>query len=180
MDLLASLNEEIFTILNDDHNFYLTLNARKTFATKNRAARIIQNAWRRYKKRRTFHFIRNKLIEFANKDPVQMLRRVSVFEAQLFEKKYGHCLVFRLAGCEFPPAIVYKVFINGQRNIGNSVDTRNIMKGINRNDWGVFYMYKTIHESALVAKRRLNNKSFKVAVVKKRKKSGIEWIKKLY
>lgn len=177
MDFLT-LNEDIFTILEDDHNFYLTLNARKTSAHKNHAARIIQNAWKRYKKRRIFNFIKNKLIEFTNEDPVRMLRRVSVFEAQLFEKKYGHCLVFRMAGHEFPPIIVYKVFISSQRNIGNG-DMKNVMNAFNRNEWGVFYVYKSIHETVLSAKRKLH-KNVKVGAKNKRKKSGIEWIKKLY
>lgn len=173
MDFLA--NEEIFTILNDDHNFYLTLNAKKTFATKNQAAKIIQNVWIGYKQRKIFNFIKNKLIEFSNDDPVKMLKRVSVFEAQLFEKKYGHCLVFRLSGCDFPPVIVYKVFINCQRNIGNG-DVKNVLKTLNRNEWGVFYKYKSIHQKILKIKS-----SFKVVNNhKRRKKSGIEWIKKLY
>lgn len=163
-------NEEVFTILGADHNYYLTLSARKTFATKNEAAGIIQKAWRAYKNRRTFRFIKNKLIQFTNEDPVRMLRRVSAFEAELFEKKYGHCLVFRLAGCEFPPVIVYKVFIGCRRNIGNG-DEKNVLKSWNKNEWSTFYVYKSIHERTACAKRK---------TCSKRKKSVIQWIQMMY
>lgn len=168
MDFLTTQNEQVFTILEEDHNFYLTLSASKTFASKNKAAGIIQNAWSGYKKRRTFHFIKNKLIEFTNEDPVKMLKRVNVFEAQLFEKKYGHCLVFRLAGPIFPPVIVYKVFINCQKNIDGG-DEKGILKSLSKNEWGVFYVYKSSHEKSLTTKKRF-----------KKKKSGIQWIKKVY
>lgn len=179
MDLSTAFNEEVFTILNEDHTFYLSLSAKETFETKNQAAKIIQNAWKKYKKRRIFHFIKNKLIEFFYEDPVRMLKRVSVFEAQLFEKKYGHCLVFRLAGCDFPPVIVYKVFVNSQRSIGNG-DTKNVLRRMNRNDWGIFYVYKSIHERVLSTKRKLHKGVKTTTVYKRKKSSGIKWIKQFY
>lgn len=173
MDFLPISNDEVFTILRDNHNYYLTLSARKTHATKNEAAKIIQNAWKSHKNRRIYRFMRNKLIEFTNDDPVRMLRRVSVFEAKLFEKKYGHCLVFRLAGSQFPPVIVYKVFIGCQRNIGNG-DKKNVFKHWDKYTWDTFYVYKSINERAARARRKRRKTS------SKRKNTGIQWIQTMY
>lgn len=108
---ISPVLDEIFRILNEDHSFYLSLSATQICADKNRKAIIIQRAWTAYRNRRIFNYIKNKMIEFATDDPVQMLRRVSPVEAHLFEKKLGHRLVFRLAG-SFPPTIVYKVFVD--------------------------------------------------------------------
>lgn len=168
-------DEEVFTILNENHDFYLTLNARKTFHGKTRAAIVIQRAWRAHRNRRIYRFLRNKLVEFTQEDPVRMLRRVSVFEAEVFEKKYGHRLVFRLAGPEFPPVVMYKIFIGTRRHV-SSGDAKTPLKIFNRGEWKVFYVYKKTHESVLTAKRR----RYKKSAASKRKKSEISWIKTMY
>lgn len=172
---LILLHEKIFRILNEDHNYYLQSSGLKT---DDDAARVIQNAWKSYKNRRIYRFIRNRLVEFMYDDPVRMLRRVSMFEANFFEKKFGHCLVFRLAGLQFPPFIVYKIFTNCQRNIGDN-EAKNVMKVPNRSAWDVFYVYKSIHERVRISRKRLHRPR-KIHVASKRKNSGIEWIKTMY
>ncbi|WIA22348.1 hypothetical protein OEZ85_004660 [Tetradesmus obliquus] len=84
--------------------------AHRTAARLNRAARAIQDAWRRFTSRRIFRYYRD-LIRFREAgDPRAMLRCINVREAALVDAAAGLVVRFRLGGSSFPPLVFYKIF----------------------------------------------------------------------
>lgn len=158
----------IFDILKHDHSFYL----QKTEIVEDEAARVIQRTWKRYRDKRIFEVIKTKLVEFLNQDPVKLLRWKDPIEAELFDKKLGYCLVFRMDGSRFPPTIVYKVFISANIKCSKCDKGEKRRKGKSRMEWKVFYTYKYTRSSKRVLLKR--------NVIKKRKRGGIQWIKQMY
>lgn len=174
--------EKVFSILHEDHSFYLaSISEKETYSTITKdtqrielCASIIQRCWHSYHNINIYTFIRNKLIYFMNQDPVRLLKWKDPVEAELFDRKLGHKLVFRLAGTKFPPVIVYKVFIAAGKNQtlknnSNCIPKRKCAKS----QWKLFYIYKNIRIEC-------NRKSRKRKARSAKKNHEIKWIKQMY
>ncbi|XP_043928558.1 protein MFI [Protopterus annectens] len=75
-----------------------------------KAARIIQRAWRKYIDVRVFNYYK-QLINFRrNGDPQFLLKCVNPREAALLDSAAGVHIRFRLGGAKFPPNIYYKIY----------------------------------------------------------------------
>ncbi|WIA42811.1 hypothetical protein OEZ86_008744 [Tetradesmus obliquus] len=84
--------------------------AQRTAACLNRAARAIQDAWRRFTNKRIFRYYKD-LIRFREAgDPRAMLRCINACEAALVDAAAGLVVRFRLGGSSFPPLVFYKIF----------------------------------------------------------------------
>ncbi|XP_053561034.1 protein MFI [Bombina bombina] len=75
-----------------------------------KAARVIQRAFRRFINIKVFNFYKN-LINFKGKgDPRLLLKCINPQEAELIDAAAGIHVRFRLGGVRFPPNIYYKLF----------------------------------------------------------------------
>lgn len=85
--------------------------SRRFFRTKaDAAASKIQLLWKGLVQKRIFSFLA-RLIRFReNGDPSLMLKCIDLGEASMMDAASGLHVRFRLAGSQFPPIIVYKVF----------------------------------------------------------------------
>ncbi|KAE8627559.1 hypothetical protein XENTR_v10007046 [Xenopus tropicalis] len=82
----------------------------KYTAERERAARVIQRAFRRILDIQIFQFYKN-LLSFKGKgDPRLLLKCVNPCEAELIDAAAGVHARFRLGGTQFPPNIYYKLF----------------------------------------------------------------------
>jgi len=78
---------------------------------EDKGAAALQGLWRSVASRRIFKYYRD-LIQFRLAgDPRRLLRTINPREAALFDRATGIQVRFRLAGCAFPPTLVYKVFL---------------------------------------------------------------------
>ena len=74
------------------------------------AAAKVQQLWKAYVDRSLFKFYL-QLIKFReNGDPLLMLKAINPNESDLVDRASGLHVRFRLAGKQFPPYIVYKIF----------------------------------------------------------------------
>lgn len=75
-----------------------------------KAACVIQRAWRKYIDVRVFNYYK-QLINFRrNGDPQLLLKCVNPREAALLDSAAGVHIRFRLGGAKFPPNIYYKIY----------------------------------------------------------------------
>lgn len=154
---------DVFRVLYENHDYYLVEsfldinpinNIISTTLNTFPPIIIIQRAWRRYKHRKIYKFIKEKLYKLSMQDPQRVLRSIDCLEASCMDKGSGQVLVFRLAGEKFPPCIVYKIFTNMvnvrfyyrhlksndvacSRNWSGWKVKRDFPKG-----WRIFYEYK--------------------------------------
>ncbi|XP_070708843.1 protein MFI [Pempheris klunzingeri] len=75
-----------------------------------RAATIIQRAWKRYVYREVFANFKDIIIRCKQQDPQTILKSVNPREAKLLDAAAGVLVRFRLGGISFPPNIYYKIF----------------------------------------------------------------------
>ncbi|KAM4795502.1 protein MFI [Rhinophrynus dorsalis] len=79
-------------------------------ADQEKAAAVIQRAWRRILDMNVFKYYKN-LINFKRKgDPKLLLKCINPQEAELIDAAAGVHVRFRLGGMKFPPNIYYKLF----------------------------------------------------------------------
>uniref|UniRef100_A0A8C6FPD2 Chromosome 11 open reading frame 65 n=1 Tax=Moschus moschiferus TaxID=68415 RepID=A0A8C6FPD2_MOSMO len=88
----------------------MALKQESEFERKDRAARVIQNAWKSFLNVAVFqHF--KRLINIRRKgEPRQIVRYINPKEAELLDAAAGINVRFRLGGVKFPPEIYYKIF----------------------------------------------------------------------
>ncbi|XP_059182720.1 protein MFI [Centropristis striata] len=75
-----------------------------------KAASIIQKAWRRYVYREVFKYFKELISHCNLRDPQTILKTVNPREAELLDAAAGVFIRFRLGGITFPPNIYYKIF----------------------------------------------------------------------
>lgn len=191
--------QNVFSILDDDHEFYLTDNCTSAAHDDNKnrtkyhpgkAALIIQQTFRKYLYKKNFSYIRNVMKQLNKQNTSQLLKRVSRPEAELFDKSNGNYLAIRLCGESFPPSIVYKIFTT--RHVVNleqevmSKKTNQIKKEScgNREDrnWKVLYQFTNLR----LARRELESVKVKLTGTirssnqRRRRTSQIKWISEMY
>lgn len=187
LSLCPKLNEncDVFSILNQDHSVYLSGDVQEyiLLKEKTKSAAIIQKAWRKYSDKKIYASIKNKLYYFSQEDPVRLLKWKNPIEAQIFERKLGYRLVFRLDGATFPPIMVYKIFVavgihrSTERTVEGIKEKRKAAKTVPKTSWRSFYVYKS------QAKLQLTNRKRKFAITgirKVKKNQGIKWITDMY
>ncbi|KAK7480705.1 hypothetical protein BaRGS_00028073, partial [Batillaria attramentaria] len=79
-------------------------------AIRNRAASVIQRAWRSHVDWEVYKYYREHITWHNQGDPAGMLRCINPQEAKLLDAASGTVVRFRLAGAKFPPDIYYKIF----------------------------------------------------------------------
>lgn len=191
--------QNVFSILDDDHEFYLTDNCTSATHTDNKnrrkyhpgkAALIIQQNFRKYLYKKYFLHIRNVMKNLNKQNTNQLLKRVSRPEAGLFDKCNGNYLALRLCGESFPPSIVYKIFTT--RHVVNleqealSKETKQIKKKTCRSredrNWKVLYQFTNLR----LARRELESVKVKLtgsirsSNKRRRRTSQIKWISEMY
>ncbi|XP_069554017.1 protein MFI-like [Brachyistius frenatus] len=75
-----------------------------------RAATIIQKAWRRHMCRNIFMHLKELISLCSQLDPQKSLKTVNPRETELLDAAAGVFIRFRLGGITFPPSIYYKIF----------------------------------------------------------------------
>ncbi|AWP20864.1 Hypothetical protein SMAX5B_001687 [Scophthalmus maximus] len=75
-----------------------------------RAATVIQRAWRRHVHREIFGYFKQLISHCNQRDPQSILKTVNPREAELLDAAAGVFIRFRLGGITFPPGIYYKIF----------------------------------------------------------------------
>ena len=80
---------------------------------KERAARKVLRAWRSFRDRRVFSYLRQAVCRAEDSLTHQVLRKVAPIEAYLLrDPTLNARLRFRFGGSSFPPVILYKIFVN--------------------------------------------------------------------
>ena len=87
-----------------------TATTRRSVATIDSTARIIQNSWRRYCNMRVYRYFRDLVLHKLRGAPADLLRTIIATESDLLDKAAGVHVRFRLGGRTFPPKIYYKIF----------------------------------------------------------------------
>lgn len=189
--LCPAYDEDIFSILNEDHSFFLDdLEKKAQFETTLRsstieAVTIIQRNWRKYRGKRIFHYLHAKLYELSKENALMFLKRINSIEAQLFEKNKNR-IVFRLAGETFPPIIVYKIFTNQHvldlfnRSANSELEMKNKH---DKKNWKICYVYKNMKSEnlSLKIKYRFPLTHNNNPLTNRRKKiRDIKWIHEVY
>lgn len=87
------------------------------FHKLDRAARIIQRAWRRHVDTQVFKYYKEFVCTKCECNPAHFLKSINPKESQLFDPASGLFIRFRLGGETFPPSVYYKVFTT--RNIAD-------------------------------------------------------------
>lgn len=199
---MLQFKENVFSALDSDHSTFLKpyephpsnvgtcellLTKIHRLCTKYEAAKrdsdkksikIIVKFLRASMHRRIFKRLKNTLINLRSKDPKALLKLVNPAQSEMYESTLWS-MVFRLAGEDFPPIVVYKlvlvcpyVSLNGGVIPNLPVSKQ---KG-NRKEWHVFCVYKCSVCKIKVGSRRSQKKSQK-------KRNGGElsfWINQVY
>lgn len=191
--------QNVFSILDDDHELYLTDNCTSATYTNNKtrtkyhpgkAALIIQQNFRMYLYKKYYSHIRNVMKKLNKQNTDQLLKRVSRPEAGLFDKCNGNYLALRLCGESFPPSIVYKIFTT--RHVVNleqeamPKEAKQIKKktcgSIEDRNWKVLYQFANLR----LARRELESvkvkltEPFRRSNQRRRRTSQIKWISEMY
>ncbi|ELT96341.1 hypothetical protein CAPTEDRAFT_219983 [Capitella teleta] len=84
------------------------------------AARVIEKTWLTYQDRQMFKLLKHAVCAAENSLSLEILKKVSPKEAELLKDKSMHSKVrFRFGGSEFPPQILFKIFMGSSQ--GSSV-----------------------------------------------------------
>lgn len=82
---------------------------------KKNAISVIENCWLRHKNLQLFESMKKALHSINRQSTAKIIRILNPVEAQLMKDPALKAKIrFRLAGAEFPPYIIYKVFISTQ------------------------------------------------------------------
>ncbi|CAI9558843.1 unnamed protein product, partial [Staurois parvus] len=77
---------------------------------QDKAARVVQRAFRRILDMNVFRYLKNLINFKAQGDPKLLLKCINPREAELIDAAAGVHVRFRLGGTKFPPNIYYKLF----------------------------------------------------------------------
>ncbi|KAM5245973.1 protein MFI [Ctenodactylus gundi] len=84
--------------------------ARRELLKQNRAASVIQRAWRAFLNVAVFQHFKSLINLRRRGDPHQIMKYINPKEAELLDVAAGVHVRFRLGGVKFPPDIYYKIF----------------------------------------------------------------------
>ena len=97
-------------------------------ARREDAVRRIGRAWRSFRDRRVFAYLRHAVCRAEDSLTHQVLRKISPIEAFILRDPTLHArLRFRFGGSSFPPVILYKIFVNA--NVQYVAGTTQILAG---------------------------------------------------
>ncbi|XP_006899127.1 PREDICTED: uncharacterized protein C11orf65 homolog [Elephantulus edwardii] len=77
---------------------------------QDKAARIIQHAWKRLLDISIFHHFKDMIDIRKQGEPHQIMKYINPKEAEVLDAAAGIIVRFRLGGVKFPPSIYYKIF----------------------------------------------------------------------
>jgi hypothetical protein len=78
------------------------------------ACRVILRAWKSYKMKKTFSWLKSNLLKAQHTGSSDILRRLSPKEAQILKDPTSKSRIrFRFGGTCFPPIILYKIYTQG-------------------------------------------------------------------
>ncbi|XP_037014756.2 protein MFI [Artibeus jamaicensis] len=77
---------------------------------RDKAARVIQKAWKRFLNITVFQHFKSLINIRRQGEPRQIVRYINPKEAELLDAAAGVHVRFRLGGVKFPPEIYYKIF----------------------------------------------------------------------
>ncbi|XP_070282079.1 protein MFI [Myotis yumanensis] len=80
------------------------------FAKWDKAARVIQKAWRRFLNIAIFQYFKSLIDIRRQGEPRHIIRCINPKEAELLDAAAGIHIRFRFGGAKFPPDIYYKIF----------------------------------------------------------------------
>ncbi|CAG9824641.1 unnamed protein product [Phaedon cochleariae] len=146
-----------------------------------RSIKIIQNFFLGIRNKRIFTYLKNHVLELSKKNPLILLKLVNQAQAELFEKN-NFLLVFRLDGKQFPPNIVYKLFLRQDTiNILTLKATggheKELERQIHHSGWYSFNVYKCNMCKTVVKMRPMK----KIKQKKKRPEDNyLSWIQEMY
>ncbi|XP_005008747.4 protein MFI isoform X1 [Cavia porcellus] len=86
------------------------MSQQKEFTKQDRAARIIQRAWRTCLNVSVFQHFKSLIDLRKQGEPRQIVRYIDPKEAEFLDAAAGVHVRFRLGGAKFPPDIYYKIF----------------------------------------------------------------------
>lgn len=189
----SKIESDILYILYQNHNYYLDnsdllyLEQKNRFEHRNRAAKIIQKAWRTYSDKKIYKLLKNKLHSLSLLDPQIALRPVNPTEARYLDRGCGQVLVFRLDGTRFPPKIVYKIFA-GFKIIGLYNRTKQKMCDVKFREeesmtcnrgWKSFFEYKTFRIKRCSDGKRIRTAD-SVGTNRRGRNMVLKWISEKY
>ncbi len=97
-------------------------------ARQEAAGRRVMRAWRSFRDRRVFAYLRHAVCRAEESLTHQVLRKISPIEAFILRDPTLHArLRFRFGGSSFPPVILYKIFVNA--NVQYVAGTTQILPG---------------------------------------------------
>ncbi|XP_043338890.1 protein MFI isoform X7 [Cervus canadensis] len=88
----------------------MALKQESEFERKDRAARVIQKAWKSFLNVAVFQHFKRLINIRRQGEPRQIVRYINPKEAELLDAAAGINVRFRLGGVKFPPEIYYKIF----------------------------------------------------------------------
>lgn len=165
--LLDDINHICDSYIKKQHNYV------EEDVKRQKAASIIHNFLLGVRNKLLFKQVKESLRSLSKKNPIKILKSASYPHAEIFEKTASR-LVFRLAGEQFPPQIVFKLFIRQHlTNIRLYEDIINNCKQVTAG-WFLFNVYK-----CNVCKTKVKYKNC-VKKKNKRKENYISWIEEMY
>ncbi|XP_008154313.1 protein MFI isoform X1 [Eptesicus fuscus] len=88
----------------------MSLVQEEDFAKSDKAARVIQKAWKRFLNITIFKYFKSLINIRRQGEPRQIIRCINPREAELLDAAAGIHVRFRFGGVKFPPDIYYKIF----------------------------------------------------------------------
>ncbi|XP_005619877.1 protein MFI isoform X2 [Canis lupus familiaris] len=93
-----------------DTDFQMPLEEESEFTNMDKAARVIQNAWKCFLNVAVFQHYKRLIGIRRQGEPRQIVKYIDPKEAELLDAAAGIRVRFRLGGVKFPPDIYYKIF----------------------------------------------------------------------
>ncbi|XP_077749480.1 protein MFI isoform X7 [Canis aureus] len=91
-------------------DFQMPLEEESEFINMDKAARVIQNAWKCFLNVAVFQHYKRLIGIRRQGEPLQIVKYIDPKEAELLDAAAGIRVRFRLGGVKFPPDIYYKIF----------------------------------------------------------------------
>ncbi|XP_013968922.1 protein MFI isoform X5 [Canis lupus familiaris] len=91
-------------------DFQMPLEEESEFTNMDKAARVIQNAWKCFLNVAVFQHYKRLIGIRRQGEPRQIVKYIDPKEAELLDAAAGIRVRFRLGGVKFPPDIYYKIF----------------------------------------------------------------------
>ncbi|XP_007955565.1 putative uncharacterized protein CXorf58 homolog [Orycteropus afer afer] len=132
----SSSNPPATSVLKTDHQGpqkgQNTKAERRAIVKKNVAAQVIQFAWSAYRDKLLFQLLKHAVRAAEYYVSYEILKKVSPLEAKLIKDPSMKCKVrFRFGGEDFPPFILFKIFLHTEGHGCKYISGKNIMKSSN-------------------------------------------------